>query len=279
MKCEVAPTVTEVVGDLVVLDCDELHTPNAGIRTGKRIVQVVSRETTVDGYKLDLLDMGPYLNAVSVPTVSIASSPSDPKHTMRITISGLGINDYELQMARGIAHPSTLDFYTVASGTDTTVDVGGLPSGTGWTVRARALGPQRVRSDWSVVDNASTATYDAPTGVTATATDNEIALSWTIPTGQEDLDIEVWYDTNGPTFSDSTATLWETYQGGTTAVTISGLATTTLYYCYVRFIGPYGGYGTMASDSDTTGVTAGTLTAPDEIYIELGSNITTRTAT
>ena len=59
MTADVLSSVTEEVGDLLVIDCDELHTPNAGVRTGSRIVQLVSKEVTVTGYRLELLDMGP----------------------------------------------------------------------------------------------------------------------------------------------------------------------------------------------------------------------------
>ena len=93
----------------------------------------------------------------------------------------------------------------------------------------------------------------------------------------EDLEVEVWYDTATP-FDADTATLWETFQKGTTSCTISGLSTSTLYYVYVFFRGPYGSLSTGGTDSDTTGASAGTLTAPDELFIQLGSNIGTRTA-
>jgi hypothetical protein len=274
MKAHVDATVTESVGSLLVLDCDSLHTPNAGVRTGDRIVQVVSRELTPTGSILELLDMGPYLDAPSAPTVAIAQSATEPRHTLRCTLSNLSGLEYELQLARGTA----TDWFSIASGTATIIDVGGLASNTTYYARCRLIAPQRLRSEWSSEVNATTASYAAPTSVSATATDNELALTWSIPTESAGLNIEVWYDTVTP-FSTTTATPFETFGPGTTGCTINdGLATETLYYCYVRFVDMYGGVSATASDSDTTGVAAGTLAAPDELHIERGTSYGTRTA-
>ena len=269
-RAECLASVTAVVGDYVVIDCDTLHTPNAGIRSESRLVQVISRSVTVAGVTLELLDAGPFLNALTDPSVAITQNANDPKHTIRVVLSNLGGWPYELQMARTTA----TDWYAIASGTAATVDVGGLRSGTTFYARARAIGPQRIRSGWCTRDAVSTQFYPPPTSVSATASNNSIALTWT---NGSDLPTEVWYDTVTPLDVD-TATPWETYPTDTTGCTIDALDTTTLYYCFVRHRGPYGGYSFVASDSDTTGAGENTLTAPDELYIELGSSYGTRTS-
>jgi hypothetical protein len=269
-------TVTETIGDYLIIDADETFTPNAGVRAEKRLVQLMSREPTADGAKLELLDTGPYLGALTVPAVDIFNNVNDGRHMLRITISNLGTSQFELQMARGDYLP-TVVWWNVAAGDDSTLDIGGLVSGEHYYARARTIGPQRTRSDWCVPDGASTDPYSAPTGVTATATNNEIALSWT--NTHEELGVEVWYDTNTPIAPGTTATPYGTFQAGTDACNIDdGLATETLYYCGVRHVGPYGGVSSFGTDSDTTGATEGTLLAPDEIYIQIGTDVGTRTA-
>ena len=270
-KAEVDRTVTEVVGDWLVINCNETKTPNAGLRSGYRLVQVIAKEVTVTGSKLELLDAGPFLNAVSAPSISITQNATEPRHKLRVSISGFGSGvKYELQMAKA----TETDWWNIASGTESIVDVGGLISNTLYYVRARTIAPQRIRSDWSASDSATTDAYNAPTSVTATATNNEIAVTWV---NSHDLPVEVWFDTVTP-FSTTTATPWETFTAGTTGCTIGGLATSTLYYISCRHRGPYGGYSPVAGASDSTGAAEGTLTAADNVYIELGSNVGTRSA-
>ena len=50
---------------------------------------------------------------------------------------------------------SISNIWNIASGTETIVDVGGLVSDTTYYCRARAIGPQRIRSDWSTSQSAS----------------------------------------------------------------------------------------------------------------------------
>ena len=179
-------------------------------------------------------------------------------------------------MARGIRGPGddVLDFYMIASGTETTIDVGGLPAGEGWSAHARAIGPQRIRSAWSTPDNvASTDSYNPPTAVACSATDGEMYTSWT--PAHTELETQVWWDTVTP-FDTATATLFETFQANTTHCTVPGLAAETLIYVYVRHVGPYGSLTATASDSDTTGAGAMTLSTPDQLYIVQGKNYGTR---
>ena len=177
--------------------------------------------------------------------------------------------EYELQMAK----TTETDWWAIASGDDATLDVGGLQSNTLYYARARTIAPQRIRSDWSASDSATTDAYAAPTSVAVTATANELAVSWT--NTNTDLSIQVWYNTSN---SLTGATLFETFLAGTASCTVGGLDTETTYYVLVRYVGPYGGFSAVDSSSDTTGAGEGTLTAPDQLEILLGGAIGTGTA-
>lgn len=275
---EVLPSVTEGVGEWVALDCAELQLPNAyaGDRSGKRVVQIVTRQETVTGAHLDLLDGGPYLQPLATPTISAALNANDPKHTIRLTIDNLATGaKAQVQAARSKTTPAEGSWYGLAVTDAATLDAGGLASNTKYYFRCRAVAEHRLSSDWSASDAVQTDAMSPPTSVNATATNgSEIITTWTL--GESREKVQVLYDTVS-TFT-TTATDFETFQVGTTGCTVGGLTSSTQYWIYVRHVDAYGGFSETASDDATTTASPSTLTAPDQIYIELGYGIGTRTA-
>jgi hypothetical protein len=271
---DVLSTVTEGVGDWLVLDADTLKIPNKDTRAGDRVVQVISRTEKTVGARLQLLDGGPKLQPLNTPTAAVAQNANDPKHTLRITVTGLDSGARaQIQMARSDTTPNDGDWWSVDATTDASLDVGGLRSGTKYYVRCRAIADHRIGSAWSTPSSATTQSLSPPTAVYCSATNTVIYTSWT--NGEAGENTQVYFDTVS-TFA-TTATHFETFVAGTTECNVEGLATTTLYWVFVRHIDEYGGVSATDSDSATTGSTS-TLAAPDGITIISGSDVGTYTA-
>ena len=144
--------------------------------------------------------------------------------------------------------------YTSTGGTDLSYTITGLSNGYVYTVRVRAV--SAAGNGASTTGVTATPTIAAPTGLTATAGDGQISLSWTAPSVTTIVDYQYWtsYPTGPPASPTRTG-------NKNTTLTLTGLTNGTTYTCNVRAYGA-GGNGRSATVTATPTIAAPTgLTA------------------
>ncbi|MCY2972860.1 MAG: fibronectin type III domain-containing protein, partial [Planctomycetota bacterium] len=177
---------------------------------------------------------------------------------------GAAITDYQVEYAVAGQTPSFTIFSHTAS-TAASITVTGFTNGTAYVFRVSAInsvGTGSSSSNSSSVTPAAAATVPgAPTIVTATAGNGQVALTWTAPSSDggasiTDYKVEVaQYNPAGPsnfsTFSHSAST--------STSITVTGLTNGTAYIFRVSAINSVGTGSSSSNSSSVTPAAAATV--------------------
>lgn len=161
-------------GTFVKTKVATLPNPATNARGSTRIMQVMSRDDRPDGPTLRLLDAGPNLAVLSAPSIAIAQSSADPRHTVIATVSSVPSGaQYQAQLALTSTASTSAPVSTASAwfpvkaanrSTSATVFARGqLPSGTRVWARVRSIAPQRIGSAWSAAASTVTDAIVAPT--------------------------------------------------------------------------------------------------------------------
>ena len=265
-----ASTVT--VGDLVVVNIDTFPNTYAQTRGGKVLMQVTSRAVTPAGYTFDMLHVGPDLQPLSAPTLTLSRSTSYPTHSIVAQIAGGTTNESaELQFSKSSSAGAYRTVATAAYGES--VAVGELASGTQYWGRARLQRANRIRSDWSVADSTSTEAMTAPSALASTAwAENWAQLTWTNGEAAERVQIK-----------NSTGGVFANMLAGSNQYRVRGLEPGSYYVFQARHKDDFGGFSAYSTNAtvttSTAGSTEGTALAvlrPNWLAIAQGENIGTR---
>ena len=154
-------------GQLVRINLASVPNPQLNARGGQRVVTITGRRPVEGGLEFMYEDAGPSLQPVPQPTVVIALDPTDPKHAVEVTVSGVAPGttaSVELFLAGGGVNRAY-----EGKGNGTFV-VRGLPSNTLVRVRAAGAAPNRIRSLWTAEQSITTQELSAPT-ITGSAVD------------------------------------------------------------------------------------------------------------
>ncbi len=250
--------LTREPGELVILDLDTWPNLATGSRGGQRMVQLMSRQPGPDGVTFRFLDAGPRLQPLATPSVSLSANPGDPYHAVNVTVSGVPAGaTATVELGIGASGPYPRKRVQVANGT---ITVSSLPSGSTIRARARATAPNRIRSAWSTVATTTTSTLPAPTGLEAVVDGALVLLTWSPAAAAAGYGLMPVYrvGASGPWIS----ALERSLPGGSSAYTFGPLALSTAHQVGVRHVDEFGGLGTVALASITTGGTARSLSAP-----------------
>lgn len=150
----------QMPGDLVRLTVATLPNPALNARGGTRLVQLVGKRPGLDGIEWEAIDAGPALQPLLTPSVAVALVPTNGRHAVTVTVSGVPAGaTATVELALGATAPFSRVFDGKPNGA---FEVAGLPSGTQVRARVKATAANRVRSAWSAVATVTTTALAAP---------------------------------------------------------------------------------------------------------------------
>jgi large repetitive protein len=168
---------------------------------------------------------------------------------------GAAITDYVIEYS---TNGSTWIVFADGTATATSTTITGLVNGTTYTVRVAAVNSVGTGAYATSSPVTPATTPGAPTNLTTTIGNTQIALSWTAPAsngGAALTDYVIQYSTNGST--------WTTFNDGTsttTSTTVTGLTNGQAYTVRVAAINAVGTGSYVTSGSVTPGTVPGTPT-------------------
>ena len=253
--------------------------------TASTLVPYLSHSTTYT-FRISAVNAagtGTASDAASVATATTAGAPTgltatqgvaevDLAWTAPASDGGAALTDYTVEYSSDSGSTWT----TFEDGTSTTgsTTVTGLSNGTTYVFRVSAA---NAVGTGAVSDSASATTVsepDPPTGLSATAGIEEVALSWTAPSsngGSAITDYTVEY-------SSDSGTTWTTFTDGTSttaSTTVTGLANSTTYTFRVSAVNAAG----TGTASDTGSVATRGLTISQlvpSLAFERGTSVAIR---
>lgn len=187
-------------GDFVNIDLETYPTMNTQTRGGAagRTVQLLGKEISPDRYTFPYLDVGPALQSLDAPTVTLTTfgvGSIDPHHNLKVAIGAISSQgaSYELHIANSATIPGASAsawrspglFITDGVTFNTTPRITQLPSGSTWWARARATKHGRVRSAWTNSTKKATQAMGAPSAInvaTSQITAPEVVVTWSLST-------------------------------------------------------------------------------------------------
>jgi len=264
---EALPALTELVGQELLLDVS--HLPNAGVRGGTRVLQVVQRTESPAGPVLRLLDSGPDSQFATSPTFSLAASATKPKKVVDVTITNqaaLQSADAWLRVEWAVAGVEPTAGLTLVAYQPADVPASfatpPVDAGSNVWVRMQAFRPGQRPTAWTAWQNVDLADLTAPSNVTQTqdADDDGITVvSWDV--GEASVPVEVYRRTQGA--AAETAEIAALLPAGTTQVSLN-LVPGSSYTIGVRHreASPFGGSSATTEISFTVAGSAPTLGSP-----------------
>ena len=277
-------------GDFARLALASFPNPSSGgYRGGTRLVQVLSKDITPEGYSYEYLDAGGAATPLTSPTVTLSTSTSDPKHTLRATVSaGVpsgGVVSLYMAESATTSPPSSTSaawhpvFTTVATnyGQVTATGTYNLPrqkSGQRFFVKGQASKANSVRSAMSTPVTKVTGSITSPSVLTMTSVKAHTAgLTWTLGDSQYPTDIHVDTSTAG---TPTTGNLIYRMGPGSNRANLADLTAGQKYRSWVRHTDPFGGHSGFDSTTFTmtsTATTSNVRKAPTlgGLYIVFGS--------
>lgn len=139
---------TDVVepGDFVLLENTTLPNPAINARGGGRIVQIVSKDRSVTGPTFSFIDVGPSLQPLPAPTLTLRTVDEE---TIEYTIGGIPAGGQaQVEVGFGDVAPAQYPRKQTRDA-DGVYTVSPLPSETTAFFRARVLAPGRSSSIWT----------------------------------------------------------------------------------------------------------------------------------
>ncbi|KKW05429.1 MAG: hypothetical protein UY40_C0020G0006 [candidate division CPR1 bacterium GW2011_GWC1_49_13] len=195
---EALPAITEVVGEELILNVP--HLPNAGVRGGDRILQVVRRTEIPGGSVLRLLDSGPDAQFATSPTFTLAAGAADARKYVDVTITNqaalltaLAWLRIEWGIAAGQPTAGALLVTYQPADIPATLTLPVLDAGSHVWVRMQAFQPNRRPTAFTAWQNVDLTNLAAPSVLAETpdaGDDSLIVLSWTV--GESDVPVELY---------------------------------------------------------------------------------------
>lgn len=246
-------------GDLFLLDFATYPTLQTASRGGaSRLVQATVRTDLDFGLGISFLDVGPGLQPLATPTVTVVQSATKPKHEIDVTVANLG-SGVGFQLSYAIADsepaPGSSLWRIGPSGSEDgggggTASIGSLPSGRTIFVRAFAREQGRTRSAWSTADSVATEALAAVTGLMADVINGiRTDLDWT--NGEAAYPVMVLLDQSA--CASATPSEIARLDVGTTEYTIDLLQPSLVYCAAVRHFDAFGGIGPEVTVEFTSG--------------------------
>lgn len=252
-------------GTFVLVNLASFPNPATNARGGTRLVQLLNKVPSPRGLAFDFVDAGPSLQPLQTPSVSVVANPTDPRHAIDVTISGVPAGaSAKVEVGFGAASDFPRKFQGKANGTFT---IRGLPSGTDHRVRVQAHAPQRIRSAWSAVSQVTTQALAAPTivgGATVSGWTMELEFTPAEP-GYSIMPV-MRLGTSGPFFEQLTRPL----EPSSTLYAFRGESSSALYEIGVQHVDPFGGASPVAAVQATTAAGARQLAEPRRIQVLQG---------
>ena len=168
--------------------------------------------------------------------------------TAPASTGGAAITRYEYEL-------NGSNTWTTTGSTNTTHTVGGLNNGQSYSFRVRArnrVGPGAPSASRSATPTATLGAPDAPTGLSATAGNRQVRLSWVQPSGGAAV-TRYEYEQDG-------AGTWTSTGGTATSYTVRTLTNGQSYTFRVRAVNSIGESG----ESNQATATPSAVTAPPE---------------
>lgn len=246
-------------GDLFLLDFPTYPALQALARGGGvRLLQATARTDLDVGIGFDFLDVGPSLQPLPTPTVSVAQNAAKPKHAINVTVANLGAG-IGCQLSFAISDmepPAGSSLWRIGpsgvedGGGDVVLTIRSLPSGRTVFVRAFARDHGRTRSPWSAADSVATESLAAVTGLAADVINGlQTDLSWS--NGETAYPIMVLLDQSACATADPTEIA--RLDVGTTEYSILLTEPSLVYCAAVRHFDAFGGIGPEVTVEFTSG--------------------------
>lgn len=273
-------------GDFAKLTLGSFPNPAAGgARGGTRLVQILTKDITPEGYAYEYLDAGGQAAPLTSPTLTLSSSTLSPKFAVKVTVSGGvpsggGVQLFMAESATTVAPTSTSAAWHPVYTTTPLVTATGsyllprLKSGTRFFVCGQAQASNAPYSARSTPVTKVTASITSPSALTMSNLKAQtVDATWTLGDVAYPLDFHVDDSTSA---TPTTANRVFRLIAGTDRASLANLTPSQKYRSWVRHADPYGGFSGFDSTTFTmtsTATTSNVKTAPalGGLYTVFGS--------
>lgn len=245
-------------GDWVKINLSSYPTgQSGGARGNLRIVQILTKTRHADHIEFTYLDAGPDLQPLATPTVSIAKTTSNPRHSVDVTVSGVPSGATAIvQLGYGATEP-TKWIYEFRNVENETITVPDHPSGMKVWARAMSTQKGRIRSGWSTVVSVTLDSITAPTLNSTTVDGGSIIQTFT-PGNSNYRIMPVLAETPNTPKNYIGAPI----PGSSDFFSFDALKLSTQYEVGVKHVDKFGGESAAATTTATTAATGNQLVAP-----------------
>lgn len=273
-------------GDFVRLTLGSYPNISNSQRGGTRLVQIMSKDVTPEGYAYEYLDAASAAAPLTSPTVTLSTSTADPRNTLRATVSGIpsgGVVSLYMAESNTTSPPGstsanwhpvyTTGTYGMVSATGT-YNLPRLKSNQRFFVKGQAAAANRPRSAYTTPVTRVTGAITAPNTFAMSSVKAQTAgASWVVGDVNYPVDFHVDTVTTG---TPTTSNLLFRLPPGSNRTFLSGLTQGTAYKSWVRHSDPYGGFSNSDSTTFTmtsTATTSNVRKAPPlgGLYVVFGS--------
>lgn len=250
-------------GDYARLTLGSYPNAQTQARGGTRIIQILSKVQTPNGPVFQYLDAGPNLQPLSKPSLTLANSTGDPKHTILATIGSVTAGgSFDLQAAVSTTQPSSNSMLWIPIGTSAPTTgvypIAQRPAGGVVFGRVRNMAPGRLRSGWRVsTAGRATSGLAAPTALATTSIRAGTADLVFTP-GETVYGTHVFLDTSTAASPSTNTNLAQRLPPGSRRTRLGGMSGNTLHRTWVQHYDQYGGVSGTDSTTFTTLSTAST---------------------
>lgn len=265
---------TVAPGDFVKLTLASFPNPaGGGARGGTRLVQILTKDITPEGYAFEYLDAGGSSTPATPnpsPTVTLSTSTASPKHALRATVSGgipsggyvaLFMAESATTTPPGSSNAAWHPVYTSSPygfvKTTGTYTLPKLKSNTRFFVKGQAIGGRRPDSAYSSPVTKVTQAITSPSGLAMSSVKaHTVGSTWVVGDAGYPL---LWHLDTSTTATPSTQNQITRLPAGTAKFLTANLTPSQKYRSWIRHADPYGGVSGFDSTTFTMTSTASTV--------------------
>ncbi|KKN39145.1 hypothetical protein LCGC14_0746150 [marine sediment metagenome] len=264
------PAITEKVGQEIRLDVS--HLPNAGVRGGERIMQIVRRTETPSGPSLLLLDSGPNSQFATAPTFSLAAGAADGRKYVDITVTNaaaLNTAGAWLRVEWDVAgsEPSAGSVLTqyMAGKIPTSFTTPAVDAGSHIWMRMQAFIPGKRPTAYTAWQDVDLTDLTAPSNLSRSAGSDPARITITFTPGESDIPLEVFQRPQGDPANE--AVVVDRLPPGSDRVTLT-LEPGSSYTIGIRYReqADFSGVSSTTEISFTVAGSPDTLPAPTQVF-------------
>ena len=236
-------------GDIIRYDLDFYPNPSDNDRGQSRLFHVLQPKYDVRGPSFEFVDLGPALNPMASPTLTLSSNSENPRNRVDWSVTdiipGSGI-------LLEISYEDDQSWFPVLSiGPSQVLAAGGTsisgtfmeqPSNTTMYARVRQIQHGRIPSNWNVAGPHTTDSITPPTNLSATVNGSVVAIDWENTTSYHPMPVLDGNDASALPLPKSSNNFVYT-----------GLASNTGYTVGVKYVDQFGGESAAVTTSVTTG--------------------------